>query len=101
MPDLDQALPCSYSTDHDNLMGYMSCKVCSPFEIMDLFIPDGSLCDIGMNTCDYEAMTTRAFKQREPAECDCDAMNHHAETHNCDPMYMKKKTSNMIVSTFN
>ena len=98
MPDLAQALPCSYSTDHANLMGYMSCKECSPFEIFDLFIQDASPSDIGKDTCDYEAMTTHAFKQPEPVECDCNAMNHHADPHNCDPMYMKKsKPLNMII----
>ena len=47
MPDFAQALPCSYSTDHANLMGYMPCKECSLFEIMNLFIPDESPPDIG------------------------------------------------------
>ena len=61
MPDLAQALPCSYSTDHANLIGYMSCKECSPFEIIDLYIPDESQSDIGKDTCDYDAMTTHAF----------------------------------------
>ena len=90
MPDLAQELPCSYSTNHANLMGYMSCKECSPFEFFDLFIPDASPSVIGKDTCDYESMTTHAFKQPELDECDCDAMNHHADPHNCDPMYMKK-----------
>ena len=63
MPDLAQALPCSYSTDNANLMGYMSCKECSPFEIMDLYIPGESPSGTGKDTCDYEAMTTHAFKQ--------------------------------------
>ena len=62
IPDLAQPLPCSYSIDHVNLMGYMSCNECSPFEIFDLFIPDASPSDIGKETCDYEAMTTHAFK---------------------------------------
>ena len=98
MPDLAQALPCSYSTDHANLMGYMSCIECSPFEILDLFVPDLFVPDaspsvIGKDTCDCESMTTHAFKQPELDECECNAMNHHADPHNCDPMYMKK-TSN-------
>ena len=98
MPDLAQALPCSYSTDHANLMGYMSCKECSPFEIMDLYIPDESPSDTGKDTCDYDAMTTHAFKQPEPVECDCDAMNHHHNPQNYDPMYMKKmKPTNMMI----
>ena len=97
MPDLALVLPCSYITDHANLMGYMSCKECSPFEIMDLYIPDESPSDTDKNTCDYEAMTTHAFKQPEPVECDYDAMNQHANPHNCDPMYMKKmKPSNLM-----
>ena len=66
MPDLAQALPCSYSTDHANLMGYMSCKECSSFEIFDLYIPDASSSDIGKDTFDYESMITHAFKQPEP-----------------------------------
>ena len=98
MPDLAQALPCSYSTDHANLMGYMSCKECSSLEIMDLYIPDESPSDTGKDTCNCDAMTTHAFKQPEPVECDCDAMNHHANPHNCDPMYMKKmKPMNMMI----
>ena len=75
MPDLALALLCSYSTDHANLMGYMPCKERSPFEIMDLYIPDESPSDTGKDTCDYEAMITHAFKQLEPVECDCYAMN--------------------------
>ena len=98
MPDLAQALPCSYSTDHANRMGYMSCKECSPFEIMDLYIPDESLSDTGKDMSDYDAMTTHALKQPEPDECDCDAMNHNDNPHNCDPMYMKKmKPMNMMI----
>ena len=97
MPDLVLALPCSYSTDHANLMGYMSCKECSPFEIRDLDIPDESPSDTGKDTCDYEAMITHAFKQPEPLECDCDAMNHNADPHNCDPMYMKKKQPSILM----
>ena len=77
MPDLALALPSSYSTDHANLMGYMSCKECSPIEIMDLYIPNESPSDIGKDTCDYQAKTTHTFKQPEPVECDCDAMNEH------------------------
>ena len=91
MPDLALVLPCSYSTDQANLMGYMSCKECSPFENMDLYIPDESPSDTGKDTCDYEAMTTHAFKQPETVECDYLTMNQHADPHNCDPMYMKKK----------
>ena len=91
MPDLALALPCSYSTDHANLLGYMLCKECSPFEIMDLHIPDESPSDTGNDICDYEAMATHAFNQLEPVECDCDAMNQNADPQNCDPMYMKKK----------
>ena len=91
MPDLALALPCSYSTEHANLLGYMSCKECSPFEIMDLFIPDELPFDTGKYTCDYESMTTHGFKQPEPVECVCDAMNQNADPHNCDSMYMKKK----------
>ena len=98
MPDLAQALPCSYSTDHANLMGYMSCKECSLFEIFELFIPDASPSDIGKDTCDYESITTNAFKLPEPVECDCNATNHHADPHNCDPIYMKKnKPLNMMI----
>ena len=89
MPDLALALLCSYSTDHANLMGYMSYKECSPFEI--IYIPNESPSDTGKDTCDYEAMTTHAFKQPESVECDCDALNQRADPHNCDPMYMKKK----------
>ena len=89
MPDLALALPCSYSTDHANLLGYMSCKECSTFEIVDLYIPDESPSDTGKHTGNYEAMTTHAFKQ--PVECDCDAMNQNADPHNCGTMYMKKK----------
>ena len=63
---------------------------------MDLYIPDESPSDIGKDTCDYEAMTTHAFKQPEPVECDCGAMNQHADPHNCDLMYMKKKPSNLM-----
>ena len=80
MPDLAQALPCSYSTDHANLLGHMSCKECSPFEIMDLYIPDESPSDTGKDTCDYDAMTNHAFKQPEPVECDCDATNPRKST---------------------
>ena len=58
MTDLAQALPCSYSTDHANLMGYMPCQEYLPFEIMDLYIPDESQFNSGQDTCDYEAMTT-------------------------------------------
>ena len=58
---------------------------------MDLFFPDESPFDTGKATCDYVAMTTHAFKQPEPVECACDAMNQQADPHNCDPMYMKKK----------
>ena len=97
MPDLAQALPCFYSTDHANLMGYMSGKECSPFEIFDLFIPNASPSDIGKDMCDYEAMITHALKQSDADECDCNAMNHHADPHNCDPMYMKKNKSNMMI----
>ena len=97
-PDLSQALPCSYITDHANLMGYMSCKEFSPFESMDIYIPDVSPPNTGKDTCDYEAVTTHAFTQPEPVECDCDAMNHHADPHNYDPMYMKKKKpANMMI----
>ena len=99
MPDLTQALPCSYSTDHNNLMWCMSCKECSQFEIMDLFIPDELPFITCKDTNDYEAKTTHAFKQPEPVECDCDAMNHHADPHKCDPTYMKKKPPNMIIWT--
>ena len=53
---------------------------------MDLFIPDESPPDTGKDTCDYESMTTHAFKQPEAVECDCDAMNQNADPHNCDPM---------------
>ena len=81
MPDLALALPCSYITDHANLLGYTSCKECSPFEIMDLYIPDESPSDTGKDTCVYEAMTTHAVKQPEPVECDCDAMNQNADLH--------------------
>ena len=91
MSDLTLALPCSYSTDHANLLGYMSCKECSPFEIMDLFIPDESPSVTGKDTSDYEAMTTHAFKQPDLVECDCDAINQNSDPHNCDPMHMKKK----------
>ena len=95
MPDLALALPCSCSTDHANPIVYMSCKEGSPFEIMDLYIPDKSPFDTGKDTCDYEAITTHAFKQPEPVECDYDAMNEHADSLNCDPMYMEtKKPSN-------
>ena len=98
MPELDQALPCSYSTDHANLMEYMSCKECSPFQIIDLYIPDESPSDTGKDTCDYDAMTTHTFKQPEPVECDCDAMNHHDNLQNYDSMYMKKmKPTNMMI----
>ena len=96
MPDLALALPCWYSTDHANLLGYMSCKECSPFEIMDLYIPNESPSDTGWDTCDYEVVTTHAFKQYEPVNGDCDAMNQNAGPHNCDPMYMKKKPSNWM-----
>ena len=89
MLDLALALPCSYSTDHANLMRYKSCKECSPLEIMDLYIPNESQSDTGKDTCDYQAMTTYTFKQPEPVECDCDAVNQHVDPHNCDPMYMK------------
>ena len=85
MPHLAQALLCTNNTDHANLMGYMSCKECSPFEIIGLFIPDESPSYIGKDTCDYESMTNHALKQPEPVEFDCDAMNHHAVPHNCDP----------------
>ena len=69
---------------------------------MDLYIPDESPSDNGKDTCDYDAMTTRAFKQPEPDECYCDAMNHHDNPHNCDPMYMKKmKPMNMTIWSFN
>ena len=91
MPDLVLALPCSNSTDLANLMRYMSCIECSPFEIMDQFIPDESPSVTDKDTCDYEARTTHAFKQPEPVECDCDAMNQNTDPHNCDQMYMKKK----------
>ena len=67
MPDLALALPCSYSTDHANLMGYMSCKECSPFEIMDLYIPDESPSDTGKDTCGYEAMTTHHSNSPNPS----------------------------------
>ena len=98
MPVFAQALPCLYSTNHANLMGYMSCKECLPFEIMYLYIPDESPSDTGKDTCDYDATTTHAFKQPEPVECECDAMNHHDNPHNCDPMYMKKmKPMNMMI----
>ena len=53
---------------------------------MDIYIPDESPSDTGKDTCDYDAMTTYAFKQPEPVECDCDARNHHTNPHNCDPM---------------
>ena len=85
------ALPCPYSTDHANLMGYMSCKEFSAFEILDLYIPDEPPSDTGKDTCDYVAMNTHALKHPEPVECDCDAMNQHVDPHICDPMYMKKK----------
>ena len=91
MPDLALVLPCSYSIDHANLLGYMSCKECSKFEIMNLYIPNESPSDTGKDTCVYEAMNTHAFKQPVPVECDCDTMNQHVDPHNCDPMYMKKK----------
>ena len=91
MLDLALALPCSYITDHANLMGYMSCKECSPFEIIDLYIPYESPSDTGNDTCDYQTITTHTFKEPESVECDCDAMNQHVDLHNCDPMYMKKK----------
>ena len=69
---------------------------------MDLYIPNESPSDAGKYTGDYQAMTTHTFKQPEPVECDCDAMNQNAEPHNCDPMYMKKKKpSNRMFSTFN
>ena len=98
MPDLAQALPCSYSTDHANLMRYMSCKECSPFEIMDLHTSDESPSDSSKDTCDYDTMATHTFKQPEPVECDCDAMNHHNNPHNYDPMYIKKmKPTNMMI----
>ena len=89
MPDFAQALPCSYSTEHANLMAYMSCKECSPFEIMDLYISNESPSDTGKDTCDYDTMTTHTFKQAEPVECDCDATNHNDNPQNYDPMYMK------------
>ena len=96
MPDLALALPCSYSTDHANLRGYTSYKECSPLEIVDLYIPDESSSDISED-CDYEAMTTHVFKQSEPVECDCDAMNQPSDPPNCEPMCMKKKKpSNLI-----
>ena len=96
MPELALALSCSYSIDHANLLGHMSCKECSPFEIMHLYIPDESPSDTGKDTCDYEAMTTHAFKQPEPVVCDCDAINQKTDPHNYDPMYMKKKPSNFM-----
>ena len=68
MPDLAQARSCSYSSDHANLMGYMSCKESSPFEIIYLFIPDKSPSNTGNDTSDYEAMATHTFKQPEPVE---------------------------------
>ena len=61
-------------------------------------LPDESPFDTGKDTCDYDAMTTHAFKQPEPVECYCDAMNHHANPYNSDPMYMKKmKSTNMLI----
>ena len=60
---------------------------------MDLYIPDESQSNTGKDTCDYVAITIHAFKQPEPVDCDCDTMNHH----NCDPIYMKKKPTNMII----
>ena len=58
--------------------------------------------DTCKDTCDYQAMTTHPFKQPEPVECDCDALDQNADPHNCDPMYMKKKKpSNWIFWTFN
>ena len=62
-------------------------------------IPHESPSDIDKDKYDYEAMTTHAFKQPEPIEYDCNAMNHHDEPHNCDPMYIKKKPSNMMIWT--
>ena len=65
---------------------------------MDLYIPDESPSVTGKYTCDYEAMTTHAFKQPEPVECDCDAMNQKADPQKCDRMYMKKeKPSNWML----
>ena len=64
---------------------------------MDLYIANESPSDIGKDTCDYEAMTTYAFKQPKPVKCDCDAMNQHSDQHNCDPMYMKKKKPSTLM----
>ena len=65
---------------------------------MDLYIPDESPSDTDKDTCDYDAMTTHAFKQPEPVECDCDAMNVHDNPHNCNPMYTKNmKPTNMMI----
>ena len=65
---------------------------------MDLYVPDESPSDTGNDTCDYEAMTSHAFRQTEHVKCDSDTMNHHADPHNCDPIYMKKKKpSNMMI----
>ena len=65
---------------------------------MDLYTKDESSSVTGKDTCDYDAMTTHAIRQPEPVECDCDAMNHHDNLHNCDQMYMKKKKpTNMMI----
>ena len=68
---------------------------------MDLYIPDESPSATGKDTLDYEAITTHTLKQPEPVECDYDAMNQHADPHNCDPIYMKKKPSNLMFWIFN
>ena len=73
MPALAEALPCSFSVDHSNLIGFLKCRECSPFDVMNHYTP----LQQGVDTCDYESMTKHAFGgQTGEDECDRGAMPH-------------------------
>ena len=71
---LAQAPPRSYNDDHANLIWYMSCKECSPFDVMDVFTPDASAADVGKDTCDYDTHDFKRLKDED--ECDWKARNY-------------------------
>ena len=74
MPALTDALPCSFSVDHSNLIGFLKCRKCSPFDVMDHYTP----LQQDVDTCDYESMTKHAFGgQTDEDECDFRDMSHH------------------------
>ena len=55
MTELETALPCSFSVNHSNVIGNLSCGECSPFDVIDCHFAPAQEVD----KCD--SMTNYAF----------------------------------------